>query len=153
MAWISATRPHKRTILIQSRTFAISGAPEFLPSKSPICRWALDLATCPHKWAALIFWDFETCDVPLLRPQELQFLDVGYPNSLQIFDTRPKRMDGPDELLRFVTYCVPIPLTLGTPISRCRISRLSSNLCHISHPNGRSRSDLSISKLIASLFP
>jgi hypothetical protein len=42
----------------------------------------------------------------LLRPQELQFPNAEYPDSLQILDMCPKWMDGPDELSGFMTSVV-----------------------------------------------
>ena len=41
-----------------------------------------------------------------LRPQELRFLDAEYPDSLRISDMCPKWMDGPDEILGFMTSVV-----------------------------------------------
>jgi hypothetical protein len=61
--------------------------------------------------------------------------------------TCPNQMDGSDYI---GVFTMDFPDLLLTELPICR---LSSDLRHVSHPDGRSRSDLAVSRLIVSQFP
>ena len=128
--------------LIGVSDFAILKCRDFMSTKSLICRSPTffgSLTCILNGWMVQV----KPQTSPNANPKALICVSPDGSNADEslMVATCPNQMDGSD-CIEVFTMDFPNPLLIELPICR-----LSSDLCHVSHPDGRSRSDLAVRDL------